>query len=49
MVDLGCRHGNLTLFYNDEVPIEHVNQYIELTAKGSDSNVTSCFELKSIR
>ena len=49
MVDLGCGHGNLKLDFGPEVPLDHVNLYERLISMGSDSNLTSCFKLQSVK
>ena len=45
MIDLGCGHGNLRLDYGPEAPLDHVDLHERIISMGSDSNLTSCFEL----
>ena len=49
MIDLGCGHGDMRLDYGPEVPLDHVNLHERLISIGSDSNLTSCFEMDSIK
>ena len=49
MVDLGCGHGDLRLDYGDEIPLDHVDLHKRVISIGSDSNISSCFEMASIR
>ena len=49
MIDLGCGHGDLRLDYGPEVPLDHVDLHQRLISMGSDSNLTSCFKMDSIK
>ena len=49
MVDLGCGHGDLRLDFGPEVSLDHVNLYERLISMDSDSNLTSCFKMQSVK